>query len=110
MLVVKAVLWALWGIGVLNVVALFVSGWVYSILARSRDVSCPTPQVFLMVLAFLTMPVGSVSGILLFLLTDVGGGLFVGLIAGTAVLLTMPVLAIASFLYRGWESYRRSRS
>ncbi len=104
------VLWVLWGIGVLNVAALVVSGWVYQILARSRDIGCPGPQVFLIVLAFVTMPVGGLSGLLLILLADVGVGWFVGLIAGTAVLLSLPALVLVSWAGAGWRSYRRHRA
>jgi hypothetical protein len=103
------VLWVLWGIGVLNVVAMFVSVWVYQLLVRFKKVDLRGLPLFVGTLGVVTTPVGGLSGLLLILLTDVGVGLTVGLIVGTIVLLAGPVLVLATHLGMRWRSYRRSR-
>jgi hypothetical protein len=103
------VLWVLWGIGVLNVVATFVSVWVHLLLARFTKVDIPGPSLILMMLLMVTTPVGGVSGIPLILLTDTGVGVTVGLIVGTVVLLAGPVLVLATYLDKWWRDSRRSR-
>ncbi|MBE8516815.1 hypothetical protein ILP97_04670 [Amycolatopsis sp. H6(2020)] len=99
MLVVKAVLWALWGIGVLNVVALGVSVVVCSIRARSGKKDLELLPVVLGIFAIGTTSVGCLSGVALILLSDAGAVL----IAGTAVQLIGPALVATILLSQLWS-------
>ncbi|MEU8638601.1 hypothetical protein AB0C38_40995 [Amycolatopsis sp. NPDC048633] len=89
------VLWALWGIGVLNVVALGVS--LSASLIRERVTGSATPAfitILLTMFAMVTTVVGGFSGLLLVLLTDAG----VVLVVGTVVLLVGAALVAAGYL------------
>ncbi|WP_206788430.1 hypothetical protein [Amycolatopsis sp. MtRt-6] len=85
------VLWVLWGIGVLNVVAVFLTLAVYLIRSRFMEVGPPFLFVLSTMLAIVTTFAGGLSGLLLVLLTDAG----VVLIAGTVVLLAGAAFATA---------------
>lgn len=92
--VLWAVLWALWGIAVVNVVALFVSLAVYLIRARFTEVGPAFLATVLTMFATVTTFLGGFSGLALILLTGAG----VVLVASTAVLLTGAAAVTALFL------------
>lgn len=101
------VLWVLWGIAVLNVVALAVSLVAYLIRARLMTTVGPAfLTTLLAILAMGTTFVGGFSGLLLILLTDAG----VVLIASTAVLLTGAALVVSLVLKHKWLFRRQSRA
>jgi hypothetical protein len=103
-----AVLWALWGIAVLNVGALVVSSAVYLIRARTMTTVGPAfLATLLAILAMGTTVVGGLSGLLLILLlTDAG----VVLIVSTFVLLAGAAYVVFLVLNRRWLSWRESRA
>ncbi|MDS0139422.1 MULTISPECIES: hypothetical protein [unclassified Amycolatopsis] len=96
------VLWILWGIAVVNVVAFFVSLAEYLVRARFTKVGVPSVPLISLFFAVGTTPVGGVCGLLLIALTDAG----VGLVAGTAVVLAGPALVLALFVDKWWRSSR----
>ena len=101
------VLWVLWGIAVLNVVALAVSLVVY--LIRARVMTTVGPAFLTTLLAIFAMGttfVGGFSGLLLILLTDAG----VVLIASTAVLLAGAAFVASFVLKHRWLFRRESRA
>jgi hypothetical protein len=105
MLVVKAVLWALWGIGDLNLVALLVGATMSAIWARRGKKDLEYLPVVLGAFAIGTTSVGCVSGLVLILLSDAGAVL----IAGTAVQLLGPALLATALLGGLWSSHRIRR-
>lgn len=102
-------LWALWGIGVLNIVALFVSLAVYLIRARFTVVGPAFLATILTMFAIVTTFVGGFSGLLLILLSDAGPPVRIVLIVSTVVLLAGAGLVTAVVLNHIWLSRRVSR-
>lgn len=99
------VLWVLWGIGVVNIAALFVSVVVYEIRARLMEVGPACLASALAIAAIATTFVGGFSGLLLILRTDAGAVLVVG----TVVLLAGAAFVTAFALHQVWLSRRVSR-
>jgi hypothetical protein len=100
------VLWALWGIAVLNVGALVVSLAVYLIRAHTTTAVGPAfLATLLAILAMGTTFVGGFSGLLLILLTEAG----VVLIVGTVVLLAGAAFVVFLVLKQRWLSWRKFR-
>ncbi|WP_158104467.1 hypothetical protein [Amycolatopsis kentuckyensis] len=105
MSVVKAVLWPLWGIGVLNLGALGVSLAMCEIGRRRGSQRFDFLPVGVGALALVTTSVGCLSGLALILLSDAG----VVLIAGTAVQLLGPALLATALLSSLWDSWQTRR-
>ena len=99
------VLWVLWGIGVLNVVALAVGMAVSSIRDRYGKVGLELLPTVLGLFAIVTTSVGCLSGVALILLSGVG----VVLVVGTAVQLFGPGLLAVALLGQLWDSWRIRR-
>ena len=97
------VLWALWGIAVLNVGALFVSLAVSVLWPRFEGLGLLA--VLLAMFAIVTTFVGGFSGLALILLSDAG----VVLVVSTVVLLAGAALVTAVGLHQIWLSRRISR-
>ncbi|MGW3960803.1 hypothetical protein ACWED2_13380 [Amycolatopsis sp. NPDC005003] len=106
MLVLKAVLWALWGIGVLNIAALLVSMAACWIQQRRGNQNLDMLPLVMAVFAMGTTSVGCLSGLVLILLSDAGALLIIGTVIqlfGPALLVT----ALLSRLWSAWEDHRR---
>ncbi|MGW4056966.1 hypothetical protein ACWEGE_01735 [Amycolatopsis sp. NPDC004747] len=108
MLVLKAVLWALWGVGVLHLVALEVSVVVATKWARRGQAGSEYLPMAVGVYAVGTTSVGCLSGLVLILLSD-GGAILVVLIVGTAVQLIGPGLVATILLSRLWAAWQNRR-
>lgn len=103
------VLWALWGIAVVNVLALFVSLAVYLIRARFTTVGPACLTTALTLSAIVTTFVGGFSGLLLVLWSDVGSPVRGILVVGTAVLLAGAAFVTAIVLGQVRHNRRVSR-
>jgi len=108
MLVLKAVLWVLWGIGVLHLVVLEVSVLVATKWARRGQAGSEYLPMAVGFYAIGTTSVGCLSGLVLILLSD-GGAVLVVLIAGTAVQLIGPALVTTVLLTRLWAAWQTRR-
>lgn len=95
-------LWMLWGIAVLNVVALFVSLAVHLIGAHFTPAGPAFLSTILAMLAIVTTFVGGFSGLLLILFSDAGPPVRIVLIVSTVVLLAgaglVTVVALSEIL------------
>ncbi|MEU0790119.1 hypothetical protein ABZ342_08620 [Amycolatopsis sp. NPDC005961] len=101
-----AVLWALWGIGVLNVAAAVVSSSVHLLLSRFTTFAAPAfLSIILIMAAIVTTFAGGFAGLLLVLLTDAGPVLIVS----TGVLLAGATCVTAFALNQVRLSRRDSR-
>ncbi|QKV72703.1 hypothetical protein [Amycolatopsis sp. Hca4] len=97
--------WVLWGIGVLNVVALAVSIAVLSIRERRGKKGMELLTPFLGALAVVTGTVGGSSGVVLILISGAGAIL----IAGTVLQLVFPAFIAVLLLTGWWLNHRDSR-
>ncbi|WP_410612786.1 hypothetical protein [Amycolatopsis sp. lyj-109] len=109
MLVFKAVLWALWGVGVLNIVALLVSMAACWLQERRGNKNLEMLPLAVAIFAVGTTSVGCLSGLVLILLSDAGAVLVV-LIAGTVVQLVGPAVLVTALLSRLWAAWQTRRT
>lgn len=106
MLVLKAVLWALWGVGVLNIVALLVSMAACWIQERRGKKNLELLPLVVAVLAVVTTSLGCLSGLALILLSDAGAVL----ITGTVVQLLGPAVLVTALFSRLWAAWQNRRT
>ena len=103
------VLWALWGIAVLNVAAVFVSFTVHVIGSRFTTAGPPLLTILLIISAMATTFAGGLSGLLLILLSRLGSPMRVVLIVSTVALLTGAASVVALFAGQARLSRRARR-